>query len=309
MHHCLVTGGAGFIGSHIVEGALAKGWKVRVLDNLSTGKIENLSGVRDKIEFFEGDVRDEARVKEAVEGVDLVFHLAALVSVPISMEDPGLSATINDLGTLNVFTAAADAGVGRVVYSSSSAVYGDHNVPPHREAANPDPASPYAAHKWLGEHYAEVLQKTRGLDVVSLRYFNVFGPRQDPGSPYSGVISIFIDRLCADRGVTIFGDGEQTRDFVFVSDVANANLLAATCGLGEERVFNIGTGESVSINKLYSTLAGLCGKGAAPTHAPPRTGDVMHSCAVVERAEKILGFSAEVPLEEGLQKTVEWAAG
>lgn len=304
---CLVTGGAGFIGSHLTEALLAKGYQVRVLDDLSTGSLDNLTDIIKQIDFLTGSIQEPEMVARAVEGASLVFHLAALVSVPASIADPQLSVRLNDLGTLNVYRAAVAAGCRRLVFSSSSAVYGGQTPPPHGEEALPAPDSPYAAHKLLGEHYGRMFWPLDGLETVALRYFNVYGPRQAPDSPYSGVISIFMDRLSRQEGATIFGDGEQTRDFVYVSDVVTANLQAAEAREAAGEVFNVGTGRTATINQVYHTLSRLAGSHCPPpSYAPARAGDVKHSAALTAKAKQGLGFEAQVTLEDGLKATWRW---
>lgn len=302
MSSCLVTGGAGFIGSHICEEALRRGWSVRVIDNLSTGKRENLSHLAGPLEFIEADISEPDGVMEAARDVEVIFHLGALVSVPQSCEDPHLSARSNDLGTLNVFEAARVNGARRVIHSSSAAVYGPNTAPPHHEELSPDPVTPYAAHKLLGEHYGRFYAATHGLEAVSLRYFNVYGPRQDPSSPYSGVISIFADRLRSGAPITIFGDGGQTRDFVYVADVVRANFLAAGCDGAVGFSANVATGSAVTVNHLLQTMARTLGVEANPAYGETRTGDIRDSFAAVGKARELLGFKAEVSLEEGLEK-------
>jgi nucleoside-diphosphate-sugar epimerase len=307
MPKCLITGGAGFIGSHLAISALRMGWEVAVLDNLSTGWLSNLPDIEDGVRFFHGDVRDPEALLKASEGVEIIFHLAALVSVPLSIEDPILSANINDIGTLNVFEAARNNGVRRVVHSSSAAVYGQKSGIPNLESMTPAPMSPYAAHKLIGEHYGSIYSQEFGVEAVSLRYFNVFGPRQDPRSPYSGVISIFADCLAEDRAPTIFGDGEQTRDFIFVEDVVRANLLAAKALKAEGQVVNVGTGKPISVNTLWKTMGKIAGKTITPSFNEERAGDIKDSLAAVDEAIKVLAFNARIGLEEGLEKTISWA--
>jgi UDP-glucose 4-epimerase len=306
---CLVTGGAGFIGSHIVDTALRRGYAVRVLDNLSTGYIANLAGVMGDIEFIHGDIRDRTVLSRCMEGVDLVFHHAALASVPLTVEDPILSTEINDLGTMNVFRASCQAGCGRVVYASSSAVYGTRTETIHVESLPVYPDTPYAAHKRAGEYYAAIFKKLYGPDIVSLRYFNVYGPRQDPSSPYSGVISIFMDKLKRGERPTVYGDGGQSRDFIYIDDVVRVNFLAAEArGVGG-KIFNVGTGKSVTLNEMLKILGRLTGKPARPVYEAPRPGDVYASCADIDRARIILGFEPEVTLQDGLRLTWKWFAG
>jgi UDP-glucose 4-epimerase len=304
MAHCLVTGGAGFIGSHIVEALLARGDHVRVLDNFSTGRRANLAHLEGRLEFIEGDIRDPGRVQAAVTGIDLIFHLAAIVSVPKSMEDPLLVEAINTTGTLTLLIAAQKARVKRLVLSSTCAIYGDEPTLPKVETMLPTPKSPYAVTKLAAEGYCQVFNEAFGLETTILRYFNVFGPRQDPASPYSGVISIFVDRMLRNLPITIFGNGEQTRDFVYVADIVQANLLAADSALAAGKIFNIGRGQPVSINQLFQQLSRLLQANLEPIYAPARQGDVQHSYANPSQATQLLGWQAITSLEEGLHQLV-----
>lgn len=309
----LVTGGAGFIGSHIASALVARGDRVRVLDSLVSGRVENLShlsvgepGSGAAVELLQGDVRDAAACAEAVRGVGGVFHEAAQVSVPASVEDPEESFAVNVTGTLRVLEAARAAGVGRVVFAASSAAYGEDPSLPKVESQNPDPRSPYAAGKVAGESLMSVWGEVYGMRTVSLRYFNVFGPRQADDSPYSGVIAIFARMLLEGHLPLIYGDGEQTRDFVFVTDVARANLAAMDADVAPGAVFNVGTGESVSVNELFRTMARICGVEGEPEYRPQRSGDVKHSRASIRRIGEVLGFRPEVGLQEGLEETLAW---
>ena len=303
---CLITGGAGFIGSYLTGRALERGYEVAVLDNLSTGRLENLSDFEGRVEIIVGDVCDQDLVRRAAAGADIVLHHAALAEVPATVDDPLESARINDLGALGVFLACRDAGVRRVVYASSSAVYGNITTLPHVETMSPDPNNPYAAHKLLGEHYGAMFGPLYGLEVVSLRYFNVYGPRQNPLSPYSGVISIFMDRLSRGVQPIIYGDGRQSRDFIFVGDVAEAVFLAAeTPGLSGE-VFNVGTGRAATLLEVLEVLGRLSGLAPDPEFHPFRSGDVYESRAEVTLIRKRLGFSARTGLEEGLAASWDW---
>lgn len=307
MFNCLVTGGAGFIGSHLAAAALKRGAEVRVLDNLSTGNLENFSHVRQKIDFIEGDVRDMSTVRACCKGVDVIFHLAAVVEVPRTIEDPLLSANVNDLGALNVFVAGRDQGAKKIVFSSSAAVYGCNPVVPHTESMTPAPASPYAVHKLVGEYYGSLFKDLYNIDVFSLRYFNVYGPRQNPNSPYSGVISILMNNAKNDGVFTIYGDGDQSRDFIFVDDVVEANLLIAReSGESSQRVFNIATGRAITINELLKTVGDATGRPMSKISAAPRPGEIYHSWADVGLAKNILGFKADITLEAGLRKTWAW---
>ena len=306
MRRCVVTGGAGFIGSHLVRGALDQGYQVVVLDNLSTGRIENLARVIDHIEFVRGDIRDRGVLAKVMPGTELVFHEAALAEVPVSIENPVLSAEINDIGTLNVFEAAARAGVNRLVFASSSAVYGDGYRPPHHEKLTPNPDSPYAAHKLLGEQYGVIYGRLFNLETVSLRYFNVFGPNQAASSPYSGVISCFLDSIVHKRRPIIYGDGGQSRDFIFVKDVVEANFLAAGSPKAPGAAVNIGAGGSITLLQTLEVLSRLTGQEIIPEFRPSRPGDVYESKADISLAGEILGFTPKTPFETGLSATWEW---
>lgn len=299
---CLVTGGAGFIGSHLVEALLALGHSVRVLDNLTTGRLENLAAASEKIEFVRGDVQDESLVRQAAQGTNFVFHLAAMVSVPQSMVEPKQAELINAVGTLNVLLAARSAGVQRVVLSSTCAIYGDAPALPKTEEMWPEPKSPYAVSKLAAEMYCRLFQEGYDVETTVLRYFNVFGPRQDPSSPYSGVVSIFVDRLLQGIAPTIFGDGEQTRDFIYVGDVVRANILAAITPGAAGQTVNIGTGRPVSINELFKVLSRVLNRPLEPVYGPAREGDIIHSYSDPARAGRLLGWNAEVSLEKGLER-------
>lgn len=301
----LVTGGAGFIGSHIAARLVERGERVRVFDNLSTGKLENLAPFGFQAELIKGDLRDAAAVRNAMTGVEVVFHQAADPSVPRSMADPAGCYESNVLGTVNVLQAAHEAGVRRVVFASSCAVYGDEPSLPKRETTTLAPMSPYATSKLAGEQLCEVYTRVFGVEAVALRYFNVFGPRQDPNSAYAPVIPRFIKALHDGQPPTIFGDGEQTRDFVYVDDVVQANLLAAQSPDAPGRVFNIASGRAVSLNRLLGSLIQITGRSANPLYLPARTGDVRHSAADHSAAATALGFEILVPFELGLARTVE----
>lgn len=304
MARYLVTGGAGFIGSHLVEELVRRGEQVRVLDNLSTGKRENLADFLNQIEFIEGDICDEATVTRAMEGVEFVLHQAALPSVPRSVQDPLASNKANVDGTLTVLWAARRAGVRRVVYASSSSVYGNVNVSPKHEELTPAPASPYAVSKLAGEYYCRVFYQVYGLETVSLRYFNVFGPRQDPHSPYAAVIPRFISRMRAGLPPIIYGDGTQTRDFTYVANVVHANLLACTAPQAAGTVMNVACGQSTSLLDLVKELNRVLGTNLAAQHDAPRAGDVLHSRADVRRAHELLGYTPICSFTEGLVRTV-----
>ena len=302
----LVTGGAGFIGSHLVEALLAEGYRVRVLDDFSSGRRDNLATVAGGIELVEGDIRDAGLVARSMASVDYVFHQAAVPSVVRSLQDPRRSHTVSVDGTLNVLEAARLTKPRRVVYASSSSVYGDTPTLPKSESMAPQPLSPYAAAKLSAECYVRVYARVFGVPAVALRYFNVFGPRQDPASAYTGVISIFIRELLAGRPPAIDGDGEQTRDFTYVSDAVAANLQAARADgvLGE--VFNVARGDETSINDLFRLLRDLTGARVEPRYGPLRSGDVRHSRADIAKARQLLGYQPQVGLREGLARTVAW---
>lgn len=305
----LVTGGAGFIGSHIVDALVESGARVRVVDNLSTGYLRNLETVSGKIDFLGGDLADEAIARKAVEDVELVFHEAALPSVPRSVANPRETHLASVEATFNLLLAAKEKRVRRVVYAASSSAYGDQPTLPKIESMRPEPLSPYAAAKLVGEYYCQVFTRSYGLETICLRYFNVFGPRQDPGSPYSGVISLFIDRLLKGQRPTIYGDGEQTRDFTYVSNAVKANMLAAESSRGIGEVINIANGEKVTIKELFQLIRKVIGRDDIdPEYRAARTGDILHSLADITSAREYLGFEPRVRLEEGLRLTVESAS-
>ena len=299
----LVTGGAGFIGSHIALTLAAQGKRVRVFDDFSTGRIENLTGANGEladIEIMRGDLRDIDAVRAAAVGVEVIFHEAAIASVPRSLAEPALTLDVNVKGTLHTLEAARHAGVRRVVIASSSAVYGDTPTLPLREDLRPRPLSPYAAHKLTSEQLCEVYARLYGLETVALRYFNVFGPRQDPNSEYAAVIPRFVTRLRAGERPIIYGDGEQTRDFIHISDVVRANLLAATVADAVGGSFNIGAGERVSLNQLLRIASELLGAEAQPEYQPARAGDIRDSVADISLARRALGFAPQMSLRAGL---------
>jgi len=302
----LVTGGAGFIGSNIVEALVKRGDAVVVLDNFSTGKRENLEGLRGQVQVIEGSITDLPTVRRAMEGVDFVFHEAALASVQRSVDDPLTSNEVNIKGTLNVLVAARDAGVKRLVYAASSSAYGDTEVLPKREDMPARPLSPYAVQKWVGEHYCKVFTSLYGLDTVALRYFNVFGPRQDPNSDYAAVIPIFVTRLLAGGQPTIYGDGEQSRDFTFIENVVDANLRACEGGPKGGEVVNVACGARYTLNQLFEHVRGLVGSSTEPQYGPPRPGDVRDSMADIGKARALLGFEPRVDFVTGLRRTVDW---
>jgi len=301
----LVTGGAGFIGSHIVEALVAEGHRVRVLDDLSTGRASNLDAVRDRIEWIEASAGDFDACLRAAEGVAYVFHEAAIPSVPRSVAEPLLSHESGPTATLNVLEASRRAGVRRLMFAASSSAYGESETLPKVETMVPDPLSPYAAGKLAGEHYVRVYARTMGLDAVSLRYFNVFGPRQDPSSPYSGVISLFITAMARGERPKIYGDGLQTRDFTYVEDVVRANLLAMRREEPlEGRAYNVGGGRRISLLDLIAALNAIFGTDLQPELLPARAGDVRDSLAGLDLIERELGYRPSVDLAEGLRRTV-----
>ena len=306
MKLALVTGGAGFIGSHLVEGLLARGVAVRVLDNFATGRLENLAAVTGKIELLEGDVSNLTTVRSAVRKVDVVFHEAALPSVERSVKNPLESNEVNITGTLNVLLAARDEKVQRVVFAASSAAYGNSLVLPKEETMMPEPLSPYAVSKLAAEQYARIFHELYGLSTISLRYFNVFGPRQDPTTQYAGVIAKFITCALEGKPFPIFGDGEQSRDFTYVSNVVDANLLAAEAKLEGALMMNIAYGQRASLNQIVDMLNELTGQNLATQFLPERAGDVRHSHASLKRAKEMLGYAPKVDLLEGLRRTLEW---
>jgi len=284
MARCLVTGGAGFIGSHIAETLVKRGDEVRVLDNLSTGKMENLAAIAGEFEFLEGDIRDFETCRRAVEGVGTVFHEAALASVARSVEDPLLANAINVTGTLNLLVAARDAGIRSFVLASSSAVYGDDETMPKVEGREGRPVSPYGASKLFNEKYAQAFHVLHGMNAVALRYFNVFGPRQDPLSEYSAVIPLFVTKILRGERPTIFGDGEQSRDFIHVEDVVRANIAAAGSAAAAGEALNVACGVGTTVNALLAAVNEVLGAKAEARYAPPRPGDILHSTADIGRA-------------------------
>ena len=305
----LVTGGGGFIGSNIVHTLVRRGERVRVLDDFSTGKRENLADVADRVTLIEASVSDDAAVRDAVGGVDFVFHEAALASVPRSIAEPASSHEVNATGTLRLLIAARDAGVKRVVYAASSSAYGDQPTLPKVETMAPSPLSPYAASKLAGEHYCQAFTASYGLATVCLRYFNVYGPRQDPQSVYAAVIPRFIMAMLRGERPVIFGDGEQSRDFTFVDDCVAANLLASTSNKAAGEMVNIGCGTRFSLNDLVTLLNRVLGTAIEPVYEPARVGDVKHSLADIAVARQLLGYEPRTSFEEGLRKTVEWFKG
>jgi nucleoside-diphosphate-sugar epimerase len=308
MSKVLVTGGAGFIGSNLTEALVKQDHRVRVLDNFSTGKRENL--IFDKtyssLEIIEGDIRDLTICQRATRDIEYVFHQAALPSVQRSVEDPETSNSVNVEGTLNVLLAARDAGVKRLIYASSSSVYGDTPTLPKSEEMSPNPLSPYALQKYVGEQYCKLFFQLYGLETVSLRYFNIFGPKQDPNSIYSAVIPRFIDALIEGRPPTIFGDGEQSRDFTYIDNVIQANLLAMSAVQLNGEAINVACGRKRSLNQLLEILKDITGSKVSAVYQEPRKGDVRHSLADVQKGKRILDYEPRVGIEAGLKKTMEY---
>jgi nucleoside-diphosphate-sugar epimerase len=302
----LVTGGAGFIGSHLVESLVRDGHRVRVLDDFSSGKRENLRPVKDDVEVLRGDCADPAMARRATRGIEIVFHEAAVPSVARSVKDPALSHRANATATVHMLIAARDMGVRRFLYAGSSSVYGDSPRLPKRESMAPGPLSPYAVGKLAGEHYVRLFASLYGMETLTLRYFNVFGPRQDPGSPYSGVISLFVTALLAGRTPRIYGDGSQSRDFTYVVNVVEANRKALRARGLRGQAVNVATGRRESLKSLLRTLARQTGRPARARHLPPRPGDVRHSLADVTLARRLLSYRPLVDFETGLRATVEW---
>lgn len=303
--HYLVTGGAGFIGSHIAEALVKRGARVTILDDLSTGKMQNIEPFRDKVDFVQGDIRDFTLLREITHGVDVIFHEAAVASVTKSVQDPVTTDAINVGGTVSVLTAAKENGVKKVVFASSAAIYGDEPTLPKREDMTPRPLSPYAFHKLAGEYYLNLFHQLYGLKGVALRYFNVFGPRQDPSSEYSGVISIFMDRFKKGLEYTIYGDGKQSRDFVYVEDVVRANLAALEKDFDGVPVINVACNRANDLLALVRTLQQISGLDRAPQFAAARPGDIKHSLADNSKLQALLDVTPQVGFAEGLHKLWE----
>jgi nucleoside-diphosphate-sugar epimerase len=301
----LVTGGAGFIGSHIADRLVDGGWSVRILDDFSSGREENLARCGDRIELLRGDLRDRQLVDRAVRDVEVVFHQAAVPSVPRSVAEPERTNDVNVAGTLGLLEAARRTGVRRVVYAASSSVYGDTPALPKVETMPANPMSPYALQKYVGEVYCGLYTRLYGLETVALRYFNVYGPRQDPESEYAAVVPRFVMACLGDESPRIYGDGEQTRDFTFVADAVHANLLAADAPRASGTVLNVAGGKRISLNQLLRDIVELTGAKVEPRHEPPREGDVRDSLADLGRAVDLLGYSPAVPLREGLLHTID----
>ncbi|MBN1274278.1 MAG: SDR family oxidoreductase [Candidatus Aminicenantes bacterium] len=306
MSEFLVTGGAGFIGSHLVEELVKKGHSVRIVDNLLTGKRENIEPFQDHVEFIEGDIRDFDLCRRAAKGIEYVLHQAALPSVPRSLEDPILTNSINISGTLNLLIAARDAGVDRFVFASSSSVYGDEPGLPKKEGKEGDPLSPYALSKMTGEKYCGIFFKEFGFPTVCLRYFNIFGPRQDPFSQYAAVVPLFITRTLEHKGIVIYGDGEQSRDFTFVGNVVEANILACKASIAAGGIFNIACGERTTVNHLSEEIGNILKTDVRPKYEEVRPGDIRHSFADISLAQKMLNYEPLILLEEGLRRTIDW---
>ena len=305
MAHYLVTGGAGFIGSHLAEELVRRGHQVRVADSLITGKRSNLDHIPG-VEFLEGDLAEMDMARKAVDGIEVVLHQAAIPSVPRSVTDPMTSHRANVDATLNMLLASRDAGVKRLVFAASSSAYGDTPTLPKHEEMPTNPLSPYALQKVIGEQYLQMFTRLYGLETVSIRYFNVFGPRQDPTSPYSGVISVFATALLENRPPTIFGDGEQTRDFTYIANVVNGVLRAAEAPDASGQIINVATGGRISLNQLFEEMRTLIGADVRPNYAPTRAGDVRDSQAEITKARTILGYEPTVSFEDGLKNTLDW---
>ena len=304
----LVTGGAGFIGSNLVQALVKRGQRVRVIDNFSTGKRENLDGLWSHIEFREADLLDESALRRACEGVDTIFHEAAIPSVPRSVTDPLLTHRVNVDGTVNLLIAARDARVRRIIYAASSSAYGDTPTLPKEEGMLPSPISPYAVQKLAGELYMTSFHRVYEMETVSLRYFNIFGPKQDAASPYSGVLAKFITAMLQDQAPTIHGDGKQSRDFTYIDNAVQANLKAAAAPAEKVagKTFNVATGERYDLNQTFNILKKIIGFDGKPVYGEPRAGDVKHSLADISAAQEGFAYTPEVGFEEGLRRTVEW---
>lgn len=307
MEKVLVTGGAGFIGSNLAESLLKKGVEVSILDNFVTGFRENLDEIKGKFDFIEGDLNDDSKVITALKGVDTVFHQAALPSVPRSVENPQETHDACVNGTLNLLLKAKDQNVRRIIYAASSSAYGDQETLPKVETMIPKPLSPYAAAKLMGEYYCQVFNRVYGLETICLRYFNVFGPRQNPSSMYSGVISRFIDSIMTGKTPVIYGDGEQSRDFTYIANVVDANIKAAQTAEGIGEIINVANGERITLNELLEVLKKITGNlNVQADYQPERKGDVKHSQADNTRAVNWLNYQKICGLEEGLQQTIDW---
>jgi UDP-N-acetylglucosamine 4-epimerase len=309
MAHFLVTGGAGFIGSNIAHTLVQHGYAVRILDNFATGREENIAELVDKkqVELIRGDITDGDTVARAVHGVDYIMHQAAIPSVPRSIEDPLGGDRVNVHGTVTLLDAARKAGVKRVVYAASSSAYGEKTPgEPKVETMQPAPLSPYAAAKLASEYYLQAFYHSYGLETVALRYFNIFGPRQDPKSQYAAVIPNFVNAALQGRPATIYGDGETSRDFCYIDNAVEANILACTAPGAAGHVFNVACGQSTSLLQVIDVIAGIVGKRIPPVHAPARTGDIKHSLADISKAQKILGYTGKIKFAEGIERTIAW---
>jgi nucleoside-diphosphate-sugar epimerase len=306
---CLITGGAGFIGSSLARALIARGDRVRVIDNFFSGRRENLADVSKDVELVEADIRDEAALERALSGIELVFHEAAIPSVPRSLADPIGSHDANATGTLKLLHASKRAGVRRVVYAASSSAYGDTPTLPKVETMRPMPLSPYAVAKLAGEHYCQVFAGAYGLETVSLRYFNVFGPHQDPKSEYAAVIPRFVTAALGGKGVTVYGDGTQSRDFCFIDNTVEANLAAGSAPGASGQVFNVACGAAINLNDVVRLVGEIVGHAVPITYAPGRVGDVKHSLADITAARERLGYRGAISFAEGLKRTVAWYAG
>jgi UDP-glucose 4-epimerase len=306
MKHCLVTGGAGFIGSNLSRRLVGDGWSVRVIDNFLTGKRSNLADLTGRIELIEADMGDPKIARKAMDGVDVVFHQGAVPSVPRSVADP-LCTHVNCAdATFALLLAARDAGVKRFVYAASSSAYGDSPTLPKVETLPVNPKSPYAVSKLVGEHYAKVFFEVYGLQTISLRYFNVFGPWQDPTSQYAAAIPAFVTSILRDQSPVVYGDGEQSRDFTYIDNIVHANLLAARAKKTRGEVVNVACGEAVTVNQIIGMINEFLGKNVKPIYAPARAGDVKHSLADITAARKLIGFKPVVLFREGLEKSIDW---
>lgn len=306
MAQYLVTGGAGFIGSHIVERLVKDGHNVRVIDNFTSGKRANIAPFGSRVEVFEGDIRSREDCRRACTGVEVVFHLAAMPSVPRSVADPVTTHETNVNGTFNLLMAARDAKCRRVVYSASSSAYGNLPDLPKRETACPKPLSPYAVHKLVGEQYCHAFTCCYGLETIALRYFNVFGPRQDPKSEYAAAIPAFVSAVLRNEAPTVYGDGEQTRDFTFVDNVVHANMLAAKAPHTAGESVNIACGERVSVNQIIREINALLGRNLTPKYVPERAGDVKHSLADISLAHQLIGYAPQITFADGLRRAIDW---
>lgn len=302
----LVTGGAGFIGSHLVTRLVELGRRVRVLDNFSSGQRGNLAHVEGRYELLEGDMRDPAVCDRACDGVEVVFHEAAVPSVPLSVERPEDSHTANINGTFNLLLAAKNHGVRRFVYAASSSAYGDTPELPKRESMTPNPKSPYAVQKLVGEHYGRAFHECYGLETISLRYFNVFGPRQNPKSQYAAAIPAFVTAILRNESPVVYGDGEQTRDFTYIDNVVEGNVLAADAKKTSGEAVNLACGDRISVNEVIARINAILGKRVPTKHLPERAGDVKHSCADITRVKELLGFKPIVSFEEGLRRAIQF---